>query len=46
MFKRLELDGVAGRVEEEHGGLFAGFAIEADVWLDDEVGAGGLQALG
>ena len=36
MFKRLELDGVARRVEEKHGGLFARFAFEADVWLDDE----------
>ena len=46
MLKRLELDGVAGGVEEEQGGLFAGFAFETDVWLDDEVGAGGLQTLG
>ena len=45
MLKRLELDGVAGWVEEEHGGLLARFAFEADVWLDDEGGAGGLQAL-
>ena len=45
VFKRLELDGVARRVKEEHGGLFAGFAFEADVWLDDEFGAGGLQAV-
>jgi hypothetical protein len=46
MFKRLELNSVAGRVEEEHGGLFAGFTFEADVRLDEEFGAGGLQALG
>ena len=46
MLKRLELDGVAGGVEEEHGGLFAGFAFEANVRFDDEVGAGGLQAIG
>ena len=45
MLKRLELDGVTRRVEEEHGGLFARFAFEADVWLDDEFGVGGLQAV-
>ena len=46
MLKRLELNGVAGRIKEEHGGLFAGFAFEADVRFDDELGARGLQALG
>ena len=29
MFKRLELDGVARRVEEKHGGLVARLAFEA-----------------
>ena len=46
ILKRLKFNRVAGRVEEEHGGLFAGFAFEADVWFDDELRAGGLQALG
>ena len=46
ILKRLKFNRVAGRVEEEHGGLFAGFAFEADVRLDDEFGAGGLQAVG
>ena len=46
MLKRLELDGVARRVKEEHGGLFAGFAFEADVRFDDEFGVRGLKALG
>ena len=31
MLKRLELNRVAGRVEEEHGGLLAWLALEADV---------------
>ena len=46
MLKRFELDGVTRRIEEEHGGLFARLAFEADVWLDDEFGARGLKALG
>ena len=45
MFKRLELNRVTLGVEEEHGGLFVGFAREADVWLDDEVSAGRLHAV-
>lgn len=39
----LELDGVARRIEKEHGGLLAHFALKADVRLDDEVHFGGLQ---
>ena len=46
MLKRLELNRIARRIEEEHGGLFAGFAFEADVWLDDEFRVRGLQPLG
>ena len=46
MFKRLELDSVARWIEEKHGGLLAGFAFEADVWLDDEVGTSGLHVIG
>jgi len=41
-----ELEGVAGGVEEEHGGLLADFALEADVGLDDEGDVGGLDAGG
>src|SRR5690349_12946567 len=37
--KSLELDGVSGRVEEEHGGLFTGLTLEADVGFDDELRA-------
>ena len=44
MLKRLELNRIAGRVKEEHRGLFSGFAFEVDVGLDDEIGAGGLQS--
>ena len=42
MLKLPELDGVAGWVEEEHGGLLAGFALEANVCRDtngDRLGA-------
>ena len=46
MLKRFEFNGVAGRVEEKHGGLLAGFVFEADVGFDDEFGAGGLHAIG
>ena len=45
MLKRPELDGVAGWVEEEHGGLFAGLALEANMRLDDEFGACGGEAI-
>ena len=45
MLKRLELNGVARWIKEEHRGLFARLALETDVRFDDEVGAGGLQAL-
>src|SRR5690606_5211743 len=38
-----ELEGVAGRVEQEQGRLFADFALEANVWFDDELHAGSLQ---
>src|SRR6202034_2705072 len=41
-----ELEGVAGGVEEEHGGLLAGLAFEAGVRLDDEGDVGGADALG
>jgi hypothetical protein len=37
--KRFELEGIACRVEKEHGGLFADLALEAKVWLDDEIDA-------
>ena len=40
--KGLELERVARGVEQEHGRLFADFADEADVGLDDEADAGGL----
>jgi len=43
MLKRFEFNRVARRVKEEHGGLFAGFAFEADVWRDEEVGAAALM---
>ena len=43
--KRFEFEGVAGGVEEEHGGLFADFALEAGVWLYDEGDACGFQSL-
>jgi hypothetical protein len=32
----LELECVACGIKKEHGGLFAGFAFEADVGLDDK----------
>ena len=41
-----ELEGVAGGVEEEHGGLFAELAFEADLGLDDEGDVGGAEAGG
>jgi hypothetical protein len=41
-----ELEGIACGVEEEHGGLLADFALEACVWLDDELCFGGLHAGG
>ena len=44
--ERLELQGVAGRVVEEHRPLLAGLAGEAHVRLDDEFGARGAQPLG
>src|SRR5699024_717202 len=39
----LELQGVAGRVEEEHRPLLAGLALEAEVGLDDELRPGRLH---
>jgi hypothetical protein len=39
----LELNGIAKRVQEEHRGLLAGLAFEADVGLDDELGANGFE---
>ncbi len=41
-----ELEGVAGGVEEEHGGLFADLAFEAGIGLDDEVDVGRAGAFG
>jgi len=41
-----ELEGVSGRIVEEHGGLFADFALEADVGLDLEDLAGLFEAVG
>src|SRR4029077_2443258 len=38
--ERLELEGVAGRVDQEHGRLLADLAGESGVWLDDELDAG------
>src|SRR5690348_4189029 len=43
--ERLELQRVAGRVEQEHRGLFAGLALEAHVRFDHEARAGGAQFL-
>ena len=43
---RLDLERIAGRVEEEHRRLLAGLAGESDIGLDDELGAGGAQAPG
>src|SRR5690349_3102456 len=44
--KRLEFQRIARRIEEEHGGLFTGLALEADMRLDDEAYAGGLETVG
>jgi uncharacterized protein with PQ loop repeat len=44
--ERLELQGVAGRVEQEHRPLLAGLPLETHVGLDDERGAGRAQPLG
>ena len=41
-----ELESVSGRVEEEHRGLFADLAFEADMRFDDERDASGGEALG
>jgi hypothetical protein len=41
-----ELEGVAGGIEEEHGGLFADLAFEAGVGLDDEFDFGRADAFG
>ena len=46
MFKRLELNRVARWVKEEHSGLLARFAFEADMRFDDEFGFGGGEARG
>jgi hypothetical protein len=43
--ERLEFQGVAGRIEEEHRPLLAGPALETHVGLDDELGAGGIEPL-
>src|SRR6185437_6489026 len=44
--ERLELQRIAGRVEQEHRGLFAGLAPEAHVRFDHETGAGFAQPFG
>ena len=38
-----ELEGVAGRVEEEHGGLFAREVFEADIGFDDKFDPAGFE---
>jgi hypothetical protein len=40
----LEFKRVAGGIAEEHGGLLAGLSLKADMRLDDEANAFGLQA--
>jgi hypothetical protein len=42
----LKLQRVACGIEEEHGGLLTHFALEADVWFDDEVDASIAKAIG
>jgi hypothetical protein len=42
----LEFQGVSCGVEEEHGGLFTDFTLEADVGLDDEGDSGVAKAIG
>ena len=42
----LELEGVAGGVEEEHGGLLADLIFKAGGWFDDEGDVGGANAFG
>src|SRR5882724_1566987 len=44
--ERLDFDGVARRVEKEHGGLLAGLALEADVGLDNELSPGRFEFIG
>src|SRR5262249_51981697 len=44
--ERLELERIARGVEQEHRPLLAGFALETDVGLDDEFGAGRAQTFG
>ena len=44
--ERLELEGVARRIEEEHRRLLADLTGEAGVRLDDELDAGRTQAVG
>ena len=46
ILERLELQRIAGWVEEEHGGLLAGLAAEANVRLDDELDTLREDALG
>jgi hypothetical protein len=41
-----EFEGIACGIEEEHGCLFADFAFEADVGLDDKSGSGVAETLG
>jgi hypothetical protein len=41
--ERLEFEGIAGRVQEEHGGLFAYFPLEANMRLNDEFRIGALE---
>jgi hypothetical protein len=41
-----ELEGVAGRVEEEHGGLFTDLTFEASIGLNDEFDTCGADATG
>src|SRR6185312_14453732 len=44
--ERLELQRIAAGIEQEHRGLFAGLALEADMRLDHETRARRLQPLG
>ena len=43
--KCLEFQGIAARVEKEHGCLLAGFALESDMWFDQKFDAFGAQSL-
>jgi len=46
IFKCLEFQCISAGIEEEHGGLLAGFTFEADVGFDDEIHPCFLQFFG